>query len=122
MNALQPGSLHADIPKATVGIALLGTPHLGSDMAAFATSIARMTEIAENFGGSASDTSIMETLRKDSKALIDVVHNFMMWVNNSNVDVRFFYETEKTNWSKKAGGMLPFGNRVNDVVSVTILS
>lgn len=80
--------------QCTVGIALLGTPHVGSESAVWGTQIARISEIS----GLGGDKSLIETLQKSSPVLENIIHHFVIWVQNSDVELVQFYEIEKTNY------------------------
>ena len=66
---------------ATVGILFLGTPHQGSSAAEYGTWLARAL---------GNDTTLLETLKKNSPTLLEVAQDFE--ASYSNVDIVCFYE------------------------------
>ena len=66
---------------ATAGILFLGTPHQGSSAAEYGMWFAR---------GLGNDTTLLETLKKNSPTLLEVAQDFE--ASYSNVDIVCFYE------------------------------
>ncbi len=66
---------------AIVGILFLGTPHQGSSAAEYGKWLAR---------ASRNDTTLLETLTKNSPTLLEVARDFE--ASYSNVDIICFYE------------------------------
>ena len=66
---------------ATSGILFLGTPHQGSSAAEYGTWLARALR---------NDTTLLETLKKNSPTLLEVAQDFE--ASYSNVDIVCFYE------------------------------
>ena len=66
---------------ATVGILFLGTPHQGSSAAEYGMWFARAL---------GNDTTLLETLKKNSPTLLEVAQDFE--ASYSNVDIVCFYE------------------------------
>ena len=66
----------------TVGILFLGTPHQGSSAAEYGIWLARALR---------SNTTLLETLKKNSPTLLEVAQDFHASYNN--VDIVCFYET-----------------------------
>ncbi|KAK2746828.1 hypothetical protein FQN57_002870 [Myotisia sp. PD_48] len=78
------------IQQATAGIAFLGTPHRGADIAPAAQAIAN---IADLFGKSAN-SAILEPLKRNSQLLAMVENSFANWIRKKKdqVDLTCFYE------------------------------
>ena len=69
------------IKIATAGILFLGTPHQGSSAAEYGIWLARAM---------GNDTTLLETLKKNSSTLLEVAQDFE--ASYSNVDIVCFYE------------------------------
>ncbi|OBT95600.1 hypothetical protein VE01_05937 [Pseudogymnoascus verrucosus] len=66
-----------DILSSTRGIAFLGTPHAGSDLARFATAVANFVRFSL---GKKSNTKLLEVLTKNSEVLADISNGFFTMV------------------------------------------
>ena len=75
------GDTFKDIKMATAGILFLGTPHQGSSAAEYGMWLARAL---------GNDTTLLETLKKNSPTLQEVAQDFE--ASYSNVDIVCFYE------------------------------
>ena len=75
------GDTFKDIRMATAGILFLGTPHQGSSAAEYGMWLARAL---------GNDTTLLETLKKNSPTLQEVAQDFE--ASYSNVDIVCFYE------------------------------
>lgn len=68
------------IERDTVGIAFLGTPHRGADIAPFVKAIANIVEVS----GKRINSEILEVLKRDSQVLAAVENSFTNWVRKKN--------------------------------------
>lgn len=66
-----------DILSSTRGIAFLGTPHAGSDLARFATAVANFVRFSLR---KKSNTKLLEVLTKNSEVLADISNGFFTMV------------------------------------------
>lgn len=66
-----------DILSSTRGIAFLGTPHAGSDLAGFATAVANFVRFSL---GKKFNTKLLEVLTKKSEVLADISNGFFTMV------------------------------------------
>jgi hypothetical protein len=78
------------IERDTMGVAFLGTPHRGSDVAPFAKAIANIVEAS----GKRINSDILEALKRDSQVLAAVENSFANWVrkNHGRFQLECFYE------------------------------
>jgi len=79
-----------DIRVHTTAIAFLGTPHHGSDLAAWAAFGSRMSKIIKQ-----SNTEIIAILEPCSEVLASIqkgFHNQLRILNDQNIDITCFYE------------------------------
>lgn len=74
-----------NIQTSTAGIIFLGTPHHGSDAAAYGLSLAQAV---------GHDRKLLESLKRDSHSLYDVAQDFE--ISYSNADIVCFYEKKDT--------------------------
>ncbi|KAI0553102.1 hypothetical protein F4679DRAFT_495170 [Xylaria curta] len=81
---------HRALEKHIVGLLFIGTPHRGSDLAGYATSIAQVLKLTRK----RVNDVIVSVLRPDSEVLADVQESFGMWVirNQSRCSLACFYE------------------------------
>lgn len=86
----------------------LGTPHQGSNTAALGVSLANISKVF----GFEGDATLMEALRSGSDKLLDIVHQFMMFVNHNSIDIVNFFEQKKTRYGAKWGA--GFNEMVSD--------
>lgn len=101
-------SKEKSVPRCTVGVITLGTPHQGSSSAQWGTYIAHMGDIL-TIGG---ESKLISELKEGSKNLPRLVDSFVRWVNKYSVDISQFYETSRTNYGAK------FGFNWNEMVSL----
>ncbi|KAI0187621.1 hypothetical protein EV127DRAFT_344291 [Xylaria flabelliformis] len=81
---------HRALDQHIVGLLFIGTPHRGSDLAGYATTMARVLKLT----GKRVNDVIVSVLRPDSEVLADVQESFGMWVvrNQSRCLLACFYE------------------------------
>ncbi|PKY04955.1 hypothetical protein P168DRAFT_304062 [Aspergillus campestris IBT 28561] len=72
------------IEKETVGIAFLGTPHRGADIAPFTDAIANIVKIS----GVRTNAKILDTLERNSQVLGGVETYFDNWIRKNNGRIR----------------------------------
>lgn len=65
--------------QTVLGVAFLGTPHRGSDLAPFATGVARILKAS----GTRTNVDIISLLRRDSEALADIEAAFGTWLRKN---------------------------------------
>lgn len=78
------------IERCTIAVAFLGTPHRGSGLTPFASSVANILRA----GGKRVNTEIVQLLRRNSEVLADIEDSYAVWVrrNSSRFDLTCFYE------------------------------
>ena len=81
------GNTFGDIRLSTVGIIFLGTPHQGSDTAAYGVWLAR---------AAGHDTTLLESLRKSSGILYDIARDFE--ASHSGTDTVCYYEEKDASY------------------------
>ena len=98
------GNAFKDIRLSTAGIIFLGTPHQGSDAAAFDTWLAQVA---------GHDTTLLESLKRNTSCLHAIARDFE--ASYSDADVVYFYENQdalygpwRTQVSYKSGIRLGF--------------
>ncbi|KAI0459206.1 hypothetical protein F5B21DRAFT_342262 [Xylaria acuta] len=81
---------HKALDQHIAGLLFIGTPHRGSDLAGYATAMARTLKLT----GKRVNEVIVSVLRPDSEVLADVQESFGMWVvrNQSRCSLACFYE------------------------------
>ncbi|KAI1758095.1 hypothetical protein F4782DRAFT_536756 [Xylaria castorea] len=81
---------HRALDQHIVGLLFIGTPHRGSDLAGYATTMARVLKLT----GKRVNDVIVSVLRPDSEVLADVQESFGMWMvrNQSRCSLACFYE------------------------------
>jgi hypothetical protein len=67
------------IERETIGIAFLGTPHRGSDIAPFTKAVANIVKIS----GKRTNSDILEVLRRNSPVLATVDDTFSNWLRKT---------------------------------------
>lgn len=79
-----------EIEKHVIGVAFLGTPHRGSDMASFTLAMANIVKMS----GRSVNTEILESLQKESPVLNSLENTFAHWIrrNHKRVNVTCFCE------------------------------
>ncbi|KAJ4245188.1 hypothetical protein NW757_010196 [Fusarium falciforme] len=82
-----------DISKSTIGIAFLGTPHLGADLARWADLLKGFKVVLQDF-----NSNIVDVLRPESEVLARIQGDFhtmlRVWKdqNNRDLNITCFYE------------------------------
>ncbi|KAK7398580.1 hypothetical protein QQX98_012036, partial [Neonectria punicea] len=89
---------YAEIAESTVGVVFLGTPHRGSDAAAWGALIASLTP-----SGFSPEGKILKDLQEQSGTLIDRLHDFTRWLFVESVPVVCFFEQLMTDYSSRMG-------------------
>ncbi|KAL8348370.1 hypothetical protein RB598_001598 [Gaeumannomyces tritici] len=78
--------------QTVLGVAFLGTPHRGSDVAPFASGVARILKAS----GTRTNVDIISLLRRDSEALADIEAAFGTWLRkNLEFKLTCFFEEKE---------------------------
>lgn len=105
------GDRYQTVADAIGGIIFLGTPHRGSPAQPIGSIIAGAAE-ALGYGES---TLIMD-VTEDSKDIYDLVNKFTKIVIRNRIAetgaIVCFFENKKTNYSRRAGNLVPFEMKV----------
>lgn len=74
----------------TIAVAFLGTPHRGSDLTSFASSVANILKA----GGKRVNKEILQLLNRHSEVLADVEDSYGVWLrrNSSRFELTCFFE------------------------------
>jgi hypothetical protein len=77
------------LDRTTIAVAFLGTPHRGSTLAPYATSITNILNAIKRV-----NVEILEVLQRNSEVLNDVENGFAAWLrkNSSRFNLACFYE------------------------------
>jgi hypothetical protein len=77
---LPPSILQCATPSIIIAVAFLGTPHRGSDLAPFATGVAKILKA----GGMRVNKDILQLLARDSSVLTDAEESFGIWLRKTS--------------------------------------
>jgi hypothetical protein len=108
ISASSRGGTEKDIPKYTVGIVFLGTPHRGSASSSWGSLIVQSGKVL----GLDGEDRILNDLKKDSEPLEQVVGDFTRWLFDNSVTTVCFYEQYLTDYGSKIGGLFPWKEMV----------
>lgn len=95
------------IPRCTVGIVSLGTPHASSTSNEWDEAVMRITEAF----GIDEELPLIQNLREGSSKLLDGTHQYLRYLSKNSIDLAQFYETQKTSHGPR------IGRRWNEMVS-----
>ncbi|KAH7159350.1 hypothetical protein DER46DRAFT_560375 [Fusarium sp. MPI-SDFR-AT-0072] len=115
VSASRHGSRDTEIAESTVGAVFLGTPHRGSNAAAWG---ALITSLAPSWFF--PEGRILKDLEEQSGALTDRLHDFSRWLFVESVPVACFFEQLVTDYSSRmgvVGKVIPFRELVRIYLS-----
>ena len=101
ISASSRGGTEKHIPKHTVGIVFLGTPHRGSASSNWGSLIVQSGKVL----GLDGEDRILDDLKKDSEPLKRVVRDFTKWLFDNSVPTVCFYEQHVTDYGSRAGSV-----------------
>ena len=82
-----------------MGVIFLGTPHRGTQARKWGEYVARTAKAL----GFRSDDTILRDLREDSEGLRDLLYEFTLWTNRSQLKLVCFFEQHETDYGKRFG-------------------
>ncbi|KAH0537658.1 hypothetical protein FGG08_005571 [Glutinoglossum americanum] len=88
--AHERSSLYSEFLRRVWGVVFMGTPHRGSDVAFWTDFLARVLHTVQL--GTRTNKELVSALKRDSKVLSDISHQFTD--RGANLQIRTFYETE----------------------------